>query len=392
MAQINMATPTVRPPNSLQATQPLEEDDSLTESAPQAITAPPVAEDQTITEQAPLDTTPVRGPDGLDPPDRAGDSGLDGAMTGFAQDALNNPSRWGSSLVTSGIAQINAELEDSSRRAMSAQDEMHSARGLTGSNVEAWNQKDMRVGLERVKSDRLHDLATQMANTYGADRNSAANIGLATGNFLEGQDRFDTGVQQWGSEFREGQTRFDTGTDQWDAQYGFQQGRASEADRAQLAQEQFTKRAQDLQAQGMSEDEAFRQAQMEMQKHLADQSSQLSQHDIYLRALAAGAGDNLPDVDDPNTPWDDTKLQQPDVYQFYPDEQNPYKQTPKDPLTPDPKAKPKKAPLASDGIQTSEVGQPWDGGAGPQIQPPAPDPFAPNPDDDLDPLAWDDNP
>lgn len=77
-----------------------------------------------------------------------------------------------------------------------------------------------------------------------------------------------------------------------------------EADR-QLEQ-QLETRALDLQQQGMTLDQAYREAALQLDRdqmaqagQVADQQAQLSAADIYLRALAAGAGDGG-DLDYPN--------------------------------------------------------------------------------------------
>lgn len=89
-----------------------------------------------------------------------------------------------------------------------------------------------------------------------------------------------------------------------------------------MLESQLENRALDLQAQGMTQDQAYRQAtlqldreQMNQAAQIANQQAQLSASDIYLRALAAGAGDNLPTTDDPNTPWNDTRLNFPNYPQ-----------------------------------------------------------------------------
>jgi hypothetical protein len=166
-------------------------------------------------------------------------------LTDFASNALQSPSRYDSQLVQDITGQIDAELAHQRQTATNELDEFMSSRGLVGSSVEGELHRGLYGDLERQRMERLNQLNLDAANTFAADRASAADIGFRSGEFARslGGDRVNEA--RYAGEFGQGQYEFDT-------QYG-----ASTA---------LQQRALDLQEQGMEYDEAYRQAQSEIQQ------------------------------------------------------------------------------------------------------------------------------
>ena len=156
-----------------------------------------------------LNTPTIRPPTALDLDPAAqelqtatGETGsLLSDLNAFSKDTLAAPSRYDIPLVQQGMDLINAEHDDGTRRGMAAMDEQSSSRGLVGSNIEAWNTKDMLTDLERVRSQKLFDLGNVMAQTQGADRASAANMAAMAANLGLGHQQFLQSLSQRETEF-----------------------------------------------------------------------------------------------------------------------------------------------------------------------------------------------
>lgn len=320
----SLTTPTVKPPTSLDMLG--SEDDASGTSAPAGASA-----------------TAFDAPAA---PAQPSVNGLEGPDIGtFARNQMANPSRYDSSIVGRGIDLINQESERSKTRGMADLDEFYSSRGLVSSSIESQGRGDFLSQLNQAKEQRMFDLVREMANTYSQDVGTAGQLGLGARSQdlqQQGMNRDDAYryalLEQSGGQFDRGmefdrerlaaelglsREQMDLQRDEMTAEYGdrtaarlhemgLQEGsqefaeaqnglnRALEREALKLQREgmdaesawreadrAIERRALDLQESGMAADEAYRRV-------VADQNARLSAADIYLRALAAGAGDDLP--------------------------------------------------------------------------------------------------
>lgn len=254
---------------------------------------------------------------------RRGPGGVGGGgaptLTGFARNALANPSRFDTGLVKDISKAIDFELGRKRESAYNTLDERMAQRGLTGSNVEADMGRRVASDIENQRRRRLTDLEMELARTAAQDRATAANIGMGVNQqrfgqgmerarFGEGQRQFDFGaklrsraqeLQRQGMEadeaFRQAQTEFNQ------AMQGAQFG---EGQRRFDVRSKIDQRAQQLRQQGMKADEAFRRAQLEVENELRnrgfDIEEELARNDQRMQALqlllqAMASGDALGD-------------------------------------------------------------------------------------------------
>ncbi len=231
----DLTTPTIKPPSQ---TDLLEQDQSLATTQNLASTAAPGSQPSVASSVAESVAVPPGQMPTYQPTDvGAGLDDLTANMAAFGNDALTNPSRWNAGLVQQGVDLINAEVDRATERTMANLDEYHSSRGTTGGLIEQLSNEDALVQLNQQRLDRMFNLNRELANTYGQDRAVAAQIGQQMAEAIRAQN-LDA----------EDQARFA-------AQFGLSgQG---------LGLEQ---RALDLQALGMSQDEAFRYANLEQQQ------------------------------------------------------------------------------------------------------------------------------
>jgi hypothetical protein len=157
--------------------------------------------------------------DGLIPPDmvppaEVSDQDLLDQYRRYASEALANPSRYDMDLVQQSLAQMDAELADQREQGQASLEEGMAQRGLVGSSVEQNQTSELISDLERQRSGYALGLAKDMAATHAQDRQAAASM-------------------------------------------------ASDPLRIRVSQ-----RANELQETGMNLDEAFRQAQFEVQQEM----------------------------------------------------------------------------------------------------------------------------
>lgn len=205
--------------------------------------------------------SPVGIPQG---PQAPGQGPLTGQMQGFASNVMSNPSRFDTDLVQNISSTIDQELQRGQNQAFNRLDERMASRGMVGSNVEAETGRRLSEDFENQRMQRLNQLEKEMAQTAAQDRRAAAQIGMGANQQIFGQ-----GMQQ--AQFGEGQRQFNTQT-------------------------RMNQRAQQLQQQGMSADEAFRRAQLEheaqfgqerlgMEERLRTRDQRLRQLNDLLRVL-----------------------------------------------------------------------------------------------------------
>lgn len=343
MALDQLATPTVKPPTSLdlmdqEGGQEGQTMQASASAAPLSTTPRQLTPDQI--NQLPGRMNAMAAPQqaggtvgGLAPPTMA--NGLPAPnVSQFAAQQMANPSRYGIPIVQQGINLINQEMDESAKRGTADLDEFYSSRGLVGSSVESQGRGDFLSQLERTKSQRLFDLTREMANTYASDITAAGQLGLGAQSQEILQSQFGQGLafdrERLAAELGISREQLDLQRDQMSAEYGDRQAERLHQMNLQQGTQQFAaaqasldrmleqqaldlqrqgldaetawreadrmieQRALDLQQQGMAADEAYRQM-------VANQQTQLSAADIYLRALAAGAGDygtvNYPNID-----------------------------------------------------------------------------------------------
>lgn len=174
---------------------------------PDPTTAPVPGGDQGIPEDDLI-------PDEMQPPADISDQDLLEQYRRYASEGLANPSRYDMELVQQALDQMDSHLQDQREQGVAGLDEMMSQRGLVGSSVEGNQRSELIQDLERQRGDYALGLATDMAKTHAQDRTAAANI-------------------------------------------------ASEPMRIRIAQ-----RSNELREKGMDLDEAFRQAQFEVQQEM----------------------------------------------------------------------------------------------------------------------------
>jgi len=188
---MQLSTPTIRPPSSLDMLNTDERDstsfrlpppflgpqmelpdsasyerDSTSLLAPpkpkfDVGLAPPRTSSNTST-LAPPSTTSLPGPD----------------VSTFASQQMANPSRWSNDMIRQGVDIINQESDFSRERGVADMDEFYSSRGLVGSSVEGQGRGDFLTQLQRTKDQRMFDLVREMANTYSQDVQAAGQLGL----------------------------------------------------------------------------------------------------------------------------------------------------------------------------------------------------------------------
>lgn len=161
-----------------------------------------------------------------------------GSTQGYMESGLNQwlqtPTRYDSSVVQSGANVIEQSLAKLRAQGKKNLDEGYANRGLIGSSVEAEGNREFEQDLQRQGQERLFNLQREQANTYAQDRGASLNAGLNYG---------QQGLQMLGL------------------------GMDNDLSYARMEQDAgFQNRAQELQAQGMTADDAYRQAALDWQK------------------------------------------------------------------------------------------------------------------------------
>ena len=222
-------------------------------------------------------------------------------LSEFATDTMATPSRFDMPMVQQGIDLMDFELQQQGEQQMRNLAETTSARGLVGSSIELESQTDLAKNLEHQRQERMFNLSQLMAQTMGQDRSAAANIGtqaVSTSLAVPGQS-FEQ--QLAAAEFAQQSKVQDraqelqaTGMNQDEA---FRQAQSeiqeSQFGSTQQQQESVQSRAFELQQQGMDQDEAFRQAQSEIQKSQFGSEQQLQQRALELQDKGLTQGDAL---------------------------------------------------------------------------------------------------
>lgn len=320
-----LTVPAIRPPTSLDMLKDEDEAGGFSAAA-----APAVSSGSAASLPAPSGVSGLPGPD----------------VSTFASNMMASPSRYDSDVVKRGIDLVNQESERSKTRGLADQDEYFSSRGLVGSNIETQGRTDFLSQLNQAKEQRMFDLVREMANTYATDVGTAGQLGLGaraqelTAQGMNKDDAYRYAVlEQSGGQFEQSldfdrerlgaeiglsREQMDLQRDEMTAEYGdrtaarlhemgMQQGSQDFARTQNDLNRMLEREALELQRQGMDAETAWREADRAIEqraldlqengmaaddayrKLVADQNAQLSAADIYLRAIAAGAGDALPD-------------------------------------------------------------------------------------------------
>jgi hypothetical protein len=168
-------------------------------------------------------------------------------MADFASKAVETPSRYDSDLIKDITGSIDAELEQKKLYAGTELDEFMSQRGMVGSSVEGELRKSMLGDMERQRQERLNELNIRAADTYAADRTSAADIGFKSAEFQRAMGGDRENASRYEAEFGQSQYEFDKqyGTDAW----------------SNIIEEKRL----ELQERGMDKDDAYRKAMSDIQ-------------------------------------------------------------------------------------------------------------------------------
>lgn len=192
-----------------------------------------------------------------------------GYLEGGLNDWLNNPSRYGSDVVKQGASVIEQSLAKLRKQGNQSIAENAASRGLVGSSVEQENMLDYEAELQRQGQERLFNLQREQANTYGADRSASIAAGLGFGD--QSINLLGMGMD---NDFRWAQMQNDSG---------------------------FRNMAMQLQAQGMTADDAYRHAALAWQKQYGTGELDLrrqgvnSQNNLALAQLLMSNPDLLDD-------------------------------------------------------------------------------------------------
>jgi hypothetical protein len=204
---------------------------------------------------------------------------------------MTTPSRMDIPMVQQGIDLMDFELKRQGEKSQRDLAEGISARGLVSSSIDIESQAELARNLEHQRQQRMFNLSQLMAQTWSQDRSAAANIGtqaVSTSLAVPGQS-FEQ--QLAAAEFSQ-QTKVQdraqeleaTGMDRDEA---FRQAQSeiqeTQFGSTQQQQERIQNRAFELQQQGMDQDEAFRQAQSEIQETQFGSEQQLQQRALELQ-------------------------------------------------------------------------------------------------------------
>jgi hypothetical protein len=278
---------------------------STTDPAPvsqPAPTAAPVA--------MPPGTTPMEAPPPPPPPPTPSFDDLNAALPGFALQGMQEPNRFLSPFVQSVRESGDARIARQERDATAGIEEWASGRGLVGSSYEGDQMLDLKERSRLAKSEEERQLLEMLATTEAMDRAAAGSMGLSVGRFgfeqgLSGQqlelereklaqeERFhESALGQRESEFARSlgldEKKFAAESDRFALQYGEQVAgrlqqdaqftKALESEDARAAVDAGLRtRALDLQQEGMTMDEAYRQAALDQERELTESAQRLQE-------------------------------------------------------------------------------------------------------------------
>lgn len=204
----------------------------------------------------------------------AAGGGMNNDLTQYARDWMAAPSRYDANLVQQGMGVIQQRMDELRRQGFQQGEGYLASKGLLGSTGGSELQDMRRAEYDRQEQEQLFNLLREQATTVGQDRALAGNFGLNVGQFGEQQRQFDVDaaqrnrgldLQRYGLDLNRYQTDMDA--DYRERRFGFDQQQSDINNRfRQEAMEQdasYRNRALDLQAQGLSADQAYRQSELE---------------------------------------------------------------------------------------------------------------------------------
>lgn len=165
-------------------------------------------------------------------------SNLGGQIQDYASDFMNNPTRWDLPQVQGAVDLMEQNMARQQERSVRDMDAYYSKRGVVGSNIEEEGRRDLLSQQAAERNGFMMDLLNAYSSTQGSDRALAGRFGL------------DVQGTQGSLELSREQMALDAG---------------------------LRTRALDLQEQGMSSDEAFRQAKLEQDGAIQQRSLDLQQ-------------------------------------------------------------------------------------------------------------------
>lgn len=151
--------------------------------------------------------------------------GTDSTLQQSIQQALQNPSAYGSQQVQDSYNMLNQQLGESYKQEQSQLNDELAKRGISDSSIAGQRYSDLATEQARAQSNMATTLATQAAQTYGADRTAAQSAGLGLGNLGVAQQQANTGQQSVQNQFTLGQGNLGLGQQQL-AQQGSQFGQS----------------------------------------------------------------------------------------------------------------------------------------------------------------------
>lgn len=125
-----------------------------------------------------------------------GTASVQGTLSNQIQQALTNPSAYGAPQVQAVFDMLNQQLgEDYGYQRKQLNDEM-ATRGLSESTIAGQRYSDLATEQARAEANMATQLATQAAQTYGQDRNSALQSGLSYTGLGNQSDQFQQELAQ----------------------------------------------------------------------------------------------------------------------------------------------------------------------------------------------------
>ena len=211
---------------------------------------------------------------------------LYGGLEQFSEDWLANPNRFLSPLAESTRATSEAELNKYEQDATRSIDERMSQRGLVGSSYEGEAQIDLQGELARARAGRETDILKMLADAETADKRSAAELGIQTGQFgaeLGGARRSEAEIAQ--------QLALDRGhleitaQDQMDAAEEWRSQIALETEQTQSSQDRADT-ALELQAAGQEEQGILDRGRLDLQAAIEAANNETAIAGLQLSAAA----------------------------------------------------------------------------------------------------------
>jgi hypothetical protein len=188
--------------------------------------------------------------------------------------AIENPSRYDAELVQQGMDVIDQQIAEMRRTGTQRIDERMAHRGLAGSSLEAEQHGMHEAALDRTANERAFQLAQDQARTWAQDRSSAFGMGLGAGQqaMTRDQQLMQQDLQNRALQLQAQGMNQDAALRQARLEYDMQHGAADMGLRreAMLQDQHFRQRELELREQGLDADDARWQAELEFRQRQHD--------------------------------------------------------------------------------------------------------------------------